>query len=272
MQRFLFILSTPFSGSTLLHNLIGSSPNVASLPREGQHVEEASALMRGPHWDPGFEIPWSDVKSIWLKHWDTSLPILVEKSPPNLLRARAIESVFTPASFIVMIRNPYAFCEGINRRGFDLVSGARRWLMCAEFQIRNIQTLKHVTWFTYESLTESPTTARAQLLEFLPELGALSLDSVETFSILGREKSIRNMNRIKIDRLSADDIRAINDVLSEHQSSLEFFGYKLLEPSASRGLRSYRTKLACSVVRATRLGGLMPGPIVKSIEQLLLRI
>ena len=120
-NKYLFILCPPYSGSTLLNELISTSNNVSSNnnqgTREGQKLPSVKKIMfdHDDRWNIGLKYDWEFIKKEWLKHWDISKPILLEKSPPNLIRAFDIQSCFQPCYFICMIRNPYAFCEGFIR-------------------------------------------------------------------------------------------------------------------------------------------------------------
>src|SRR5204863_5837347 len=44
----------------------------------------------------------------WKKFWDLGQPVLLEKSPPNLLRTRFLQALFPESSFVVLIRDPVA--------------------------------------------------------------------------------------------------------------------------------------------------------------------
>jgi hypothetical protein len=47
----------------------------------------------------------------WARYWDLSAPILVEKSPMNMLRTRFLDTLFPEmASFAVVIRHPFGAC------------------------------------------------------------------------------------------------------------------------------------------------------------------
>lgn len=252
---YVFILSPPFTGSTVLENVIGSSPNVSQLPSEGQFVGEAETVMRGRHWDPNYEVPWNDVRGEWEKRWNLEKPLLLEKSPPNVLRAPAIERTFEPVYFVAMIGDPYAFCEGCRRRNneYDLRGSAELWLRCAYHQRRNVQELENVIWFTYEEFTERTDTILGDVQEFVPGLEDLSQTVSGTFSVLGRNESeIRNINRVKKRRLSRQSYEAINDVLSEHEEILHHFGYSILRPGPTHALNRYRMRFATVLVRAAR--------------------
>ncbi len=209
--------------------------------------------MRDGAWDPSKQFPWPDIKEKWEQVWDMSKPILLEKSPPNLVRALEIQQAFEPAYFIAIIRDPYAFCEGRRRRHKSKIAqSAEFWVKCANYQLRNIKELDRVTYFRYEDFAGEPERARAQILAFMPEL--LDLDVTRSFkarSVQGSgERKIYNFNREKMDRLSAADIRAINSVLKDNQEVMDFYRYAYVKPSLRQTLTAGRI---WAVTKATRL-------------------
>ncbi|MCG3119063.1 MAG: hypothetical protein ALAOOOJD_01391 [bacterium] len=226
-HEYLFVLCPPFSGSTVLWKLLGTSPAVSSLPYEGQALEGVREFMRTEPWNPGKRLPWLQIKATWEKHWDLHKPILLEKSPPNIARAFEIEKVFQPAAFVAMIRNPYAFCESHRRRlDHDVQISAGKWIAHAAYQIKNITGLKKLTHFTYERFTEQTPQIKKQILNFMPALQ--DIDITQSFAAHASDETIQNFNHEKIGRLRRTDIDRINAVLQEHEDVLKFFGYELI--------------------------------------------
>ena len=44
----------------------------------------------------------------WAPHWNLERPVLVEKSPPNLIRMRFLQALYPESTFIVVTRHPIA--------------------------------------------------------------------------------------------------------------------------------------------------------------------
>ena len=53
--------------------------------------------------------------------------MLLEKSPPNIIRTADIVNHFDPVKFVIMVRNPYAHAEGLMRRNNWTATRAARW-------------------------------------------------------------------------------------------------------------------------------------------------
>ena len=67
-HKYLFILSPPFCGSTLLNQLISTSKNVSCNnnigTREGQTLPEARNIMfENNRWDSNVSLPWERIKT-----------------------------------------------------------------------------------------------------------------------------------------------------------------------------------------------------------------
>jgi len=255
-KQYLFIPSPPYCGSTLLWEIVGTSPTVSSLPREGQAVEEVAHVMPGSTLlqNPDYEVPWAFVKERWEQKWDLSQPILLEKSPSNIHRAPEMQAHFEPASFIALMRDPYAFCEGWTRRkgSSEYQTAAQLWIRCAQSQRRNLEELKHALLVRYEDLTEQTETTLQNIVAFLPELRELQPSSECTFTVMGPQETTRNVNPVKIQRLTPGDIRQINSVLSDHRDLMAFFDYRLRKASDQSFLRAWNVRITSTAVRGLR--------------------
>ena len=231
MSSYLFVLCPPYSGSTLLWKLLSTSDNVSSLPLEGQSLRELKTLMRDKPWDATQVLPWPQIKAVWETYWDQKKTVLLEKSPPNLIRVDDILIHFQPVKFIVMVRNPYAHCEGLIRRnGWKLKRAANFSMMCLRTQLENARRLEDALVLTYESLVEDPDRACREIAAFMPELQDMnSAASFEVHSIDGTlDRPIIDLNTKKIASLTADMITSLNDVFMQHEQTFKDWGYDLL--------------------------------------------
>lgn len=242
MKTYLFVLCPAYSGSTLLWEILKTSPSTSSHPKEGQLLGGVKKIMRKEPWNPDKHFPWVEIKKQWEKVWDTNMPILLEKSPPNILRAFEIEQIFSPSYFIAMIRDPYAVCEGLrHRNGDEIENAARFWVLCAEHQRKNIEGLKRIIHITYEDLTDRPLQVGNQIVHFLPELQDLDIAKCFKIHSIWRRRGIHNFNRQKIDRLSTKDIHRINAVLKDHDDLMHFYGYKFIYPTINHSPMNFKS-------------------------------
>lgn len=238
-EKWVFILGCYNSGTTLLHDLISTHPDVGSMPREGQFFTDqlptgASAglprlwaLDAGRfHWtetsDPKVDL--ARLKRDWA--WYFKRPeskVLLEKTVLNAARSRWLQRVFPNAWFISIFRNPYAVCSGIVRKeGHEIEQAAEQWSESNRILLEDIPFLSHHIQLSYEQLTSNPSKALKDITRFL----GLSeyntrVDELE-FMIHGSKSSIRNMNEDAINRLSAHDRDVIHRICSETMKRLDY--------------------------------------------------
>jgi hypothetical protein len=210
---------------------------VSSLPLEGQFLPELKGVMREKPWDTSHQLPWPLIKEAWESHWDKSKPILLEKSPPNIIRTREILTHFQPVKFVLMVRNPYAQTEGLMRRNNWTAKRAANFsMMCLRTQLDNSRTLDDVLVLTYESLAQNPASACEKLIAFIPGLNDIDPNAnFEVHSIDGTlDRPITDLNARKIATLSTDDLSAMNEVFEQHRETIAAWDYDLMHPSANK--------------------------------------
>lgn len=171
MRSYIFLLSPPYCGSTLLYKLLSTSESVSCLPNEGQFIDEVKDIMRDSCWDSEKHMPWPYIKTVWHRYWDESKFYLVEKSPPNLVRSKLIEENFNQPLFIISVRNPYAHCEGLIRRrnGWDEKKAVEFCIFCLKEQMKNSQILKNTIVTTYEDFCDHPLDFFEDLSQIIPD-------------------------------------------------------------------------------------------------------
>jgi len=249
-SSWLFVVGVTNSGTTVLTRLLEQHPQISGLPKEGQFLSHA--LPRpddagdGRLWalnpqryrwaeadDPG---PAMRCMFDWSWHYTNAPAVLVEKSPPNLLRMRWLQANFAPARFIVISRNPYAACEGICRRRPDctIEQAAEQWRCAHEFMFEDLPHLQRVTRITYEQLCDEPMQTLRELETFL-ELGQPFEPSVieSTFTFRPseyRNTKLTNYNMRSIERLTEDEIATITNVAGQMMDKL---GYEPIERPAA---------------------------------------
>ena len=234
--QYLFVLSPPYCGSTMLTQLLSSSNNVSCNnylgTREGQLLPGVKHFMfKKDRWNPEVKYPWQKVKKIWLRYWDYSKPIFLDKSIPNIMRVDDIQRVFRPIKYICMVRNPYAQVEGIIRRNRqDAKSAAEFAIKCLRFQSKN-KFRNNSLFFTYEELCENGEEVLQRMIKFVPELSDININikfSSHNFKTK-RKMRMTNLNSEKISKISDSDLRIINTVFRKDKDLLSSFNYKIIE-------------------------------------------
>ncbi|MFL2573085.1 MAG: sulfotransferase family protein [Flavobacteriales bacterium] len=235
-NQYLFILSPPFCGSTLLTEILSSSKNVSCNNniglKEGQHLPQVHKLLfTEDRWDPNKEIDWIRIKNIWHKYWDRSKEILLEKSPPNICRAENINQVFENSKYICLTRNPYAQIQSnIRRYQTDILDATKKYITYLNFQKDNLEKLENSLLISYEELTDNPNQTKEKIVGFLAELNDININlKFNAHNMLEKkEMGITNLNQKSIDSLSNDQIQSINSILAKEKDLLDFFNYTII--------------------------------------------
>jgi hypothetical protein len=245
MNAYVFILCPPYSGSTLLWKLISTSDAVSSLPKEGQFLPEVRKVMRRDPWNSSVQLPWEEIKEVWDRYWDQNKPLLLEKSPPHIIRTAEIIKHFNPVYFLLMVRNPYAHCESLMRRNkIKAEEAAEFTVFCMRQQAENATHLKNTLIFTYEELVQNPKLISQKIQTFIPQIGNLQYEQeFETRAINGiRPRKIIDLNQQKINNLSPNDLKKIEKILRRNRDIMEDWGYELYTPPSDHGLTFMKTR------------------------------
>jgi hypothetical protein len=245
MNSYVFLLCPPLSGSTVLWNLISTSNAVSSLPREGQFLPEVKEVMRQDPWNPDVKLPWKKIKEVWDGYWDQDKPLLVEKSPPHIIRASEIAEYFNPVYFLLMVRNPYAHCESFIRRHRNVKEAVEFTVRCLRQQAENADKLNNTLVFTYEELAGNPEIISRKIQSFIPQIGVLKHRQsfkVHSFDGAIERGIVDDLNKKKISNLSVNDLEQINKVLKRNSDVMDYWGYKYYEPSLQHAFTFLRTR------------------------------
>jgi len=237
----IFILGCNNSGTTLLAELLGAHPLVRTLPKEGQRITGAipnsATYGIGRVFSQRLDLfRWtedSDARCVprlrydWACRYTKGQGYLLEKSPPNTLRSRWLQRHFAPARFIVLVRHPYAVCEGITRRTkYSLDEAAVHWALVHRLLLEDVQRLEHCMTVRYEDLCERPAEHLSRLEKFLqlPEPFDPSLlgRHFKSHNIDGTPRHLQNLNDRSLQRLSRADLDTINARVREQAAAFEY--------------------------------------------------
>lgn len=241
-KKWVFILGCNNSGTTLLYKLLEKHPEITSFPTEGQFLTSVlpvpMTLDVGRLWTEkldSFRLTEKDdhfnrIKLIhdWMQHVkDKRAEIIIEKSPPNTIRARWLQSIFNKVYFIGIVRNGYAVSEGISRRkNVDIKRGGWHWVKSNELMIKDSKFLKNFILIRYEDLVKNPKNVVTSLLDFI---GASKKEYKHDFnsrlSIHNIEKKgsyIQNFNPKSINRISEDARKELAQVIEPLMKKLGY--------------------------------------------------
>ncbi|MEO1517013.1 MAG: sulfotransferase [Bacteroidota bacterium] len=233
-HRFVFVLCPTYCGSTLMQELLSTSPQVSANNvfgvREGLSLPQVRKLFDYRQlWTDGYEMPWLAIRAEWMKYWDRSRAILLEKSPSNILQMQPLAQYFAPSSFVLMVRHPYAHCESLIRRdGYTAEAAARFSLRCLHQQKKNLELDQSSLLIRYEDLVRQPLASARQLEAFLPKLSPLRIQGdFKAHNYKNKPLPITDLNKEKIQRLSQQQKATIDAILLPQEEILSYFSYSL---------------------------------------------
>ena len=243
-NKYLFILCPHYQGSTIILNLLNSSNKVSSFSHVNR-VGEGTALFKkaginnfkvwSSGYDPNYFLDYKKVKEAYDTEWDYSKPILIEKCPMLISRAKEIEEYFSKFGdvyFIISIRSPYSTDRYKNND----------WVKAALAQKKNIETLKNKIITTYEQLCLYPEKVIKKIQNRIPELNDLSLE-VKKIELKNNNNNNNKNNDIiknkriyeRTQKIHKDKVYRIvdkeskNNFLKNHKDLLKYFCYEYIE-------------------------------------------
>ena len=257
----LFVATLPNSGSTALASLLDSAPGAARLHPRGEAQWLVPELVApGTRWNPAAAVDLGLVRAVWLDRalalGPTAGPVagrrlVVEKSPPNLCRFRAVVGAFSdmPVHVVRFTRDPYAVCASWARR-YDPAKVAAVWdaplpaeggarPSCATLgdicgrRMAMLAALADISDadVAYENFADDPTAALAGLVTAIPALAGADPRAVVAVKDYAPQV-VRNMNADQVARLTAREIAAIGAGLRPYAAAVAALGYALRSPEA----------------------------------------
>lgn len=191
-RRLIFLAGLHRSGTSLLHRCLSDHPHISGFENtgafedEGQHLQTVYppaysfggpglfGFAEGAYLDERAPLATPEnahrLLSEWEPFWDTNKRMLVEKSPPNLIRTRFLQSLFPGSRFVVVLRHPIAVSYATQKWTPATVwiqTLLKHWLTCHERFERDRAHLDHVHVLRYEDFVASPERELNRIHRFL---------------------------------------------------------------------------------------------------------
>jgi len=258
-MKWIFIVGVNNSGTTPLHRIIGTHPDINTLARQGPGVNSNEGQFHTnkvpmPN-DYGVGRLWGlrpDIFHLTEQHdhdprilddWTAHLSKptcswVAEKSPPDTLRTRWLQKIVVEQTgeapyFVCIVRNGYAVAEGTRRRlhaelrkDIDISLAAKHWNDANRILLDDSEHLKHRALWKYEDIVADFDEFRGALAEFLDIDNAFSDDFTLTFNINRQQTTgLVDFNAESIARLTPDEIKKVSTAASP---MLEEYEYEVL--------------------------------------------
>ena len=245
-KKFIFISGLHRSGTSLLYKILKEQDAISGLSKtneledEGQHVQTVykPAYEFGGVGKFGFdinarlnensklinEINRKKLFNEWSRFWDLEKTILLEKSPPNIIRTRFLQKMFPNSYFINITRHPIATSiasKKWSKTSLDeLIS---HWIKCHEIFNEDKKMIRNIINIKYEDLINNNEEILAQLSKFLklnikiPKIEIRKGINDKYFKIwIKKSKSIFTKYRI-------------SKIIKKHNNDIEKFDYSLIK-------------------------------------------
>jgi hypothetical protein len=234
--------TTPLTSWLADHPAISRLKNTGVMEDEGQHLQNVYAAAQR-HGGPGrfafdaaarltdrSELVSADAAQellrAWSPYWDVSRQILLEKSPPNLIRMRFLRALFPRARFVMIVRHPVAVAMATQKWSRTTIASLVEHWVCAHAHLSaDAEAVGAVAVIRYEDLMLAPDATLAGLFRFLgvepcsaswPANADLNERYISQFDDVARSLA---------GRLRQGGIR-------RHEQAVAQFGYSLRDPHA----------------------------------------
>lgn len=189
-RKIAFVAGLHRSGTSLLFKALRDHPQISGLADtgiredEGQHLQPVypTAKVFGGPGEFGF-VPEAymdetsplvsaenaqQIFNAWSPYWDLSKDVLLEKSPPNLIRGRFLQALFPNAAFVVVLRHPLAVSFATRKwKKFNIDRLVEHWLVCYERFLSDKPLLNETMVLKYEDFVHKPVITLNEIYGFL---------------------------------------------------------------------------------------------------------
>jgi hypothetical protein len=189
-HQFVYIGGLHRSGTSTLfrclreHPLISGFNDTGATEEEGQHLQSVyppATAYGGPgrfgfspeaHLTEASHLVTDDNRlrlfEEWKTYWDLEKPVLLEKSPSNLIRTRFLQALFPNSYFVIVTRHPIAVSYATQKWSYtSLAELIEHWLVCHERFRQDEEHLRRLLVLRYEDFVEQPQTALGKIYSFL---------------------------------------------------------------------------------------------------------
>jgi hypothetical protein len=245
-KQFVFIGGLHRSGTSLIHECLRDHPEISGFKGTGVQEDEGQLLQSvypparafGGPGKFGFhprsnmdethdlvsEVSRERLFNEWGKYWNLERRILMEKSPPNLVRTRFLQALFPNSKFVIVLRHPIAVAYATKKWSHTSVTSLiDHSLRCYERFVADLPHLKNVYILRYEEFVASPQTALDQLTGFL------GVDRMALPRQVDGKINEKYFHRLELDCTRPVVGWYLRHALSRQERRTNAFGYSLIK-------------------------------------------
>lgn len=250
-RHWIFAAGCYNSGTTILREILGAHPEIASLPREGVRMTDAFPELEAKGWKRMWHrnaelaaLDGYDPASVaeramrdWAPWWARGADIFFEKSIVHGSWMPFLQDAFTDSRFVFVVRNGFCAAEGILRRArpgseaatilgretYPPAEAARQWVVSNEAWLRDQEKLKNAYEFRYETFVADPGRVVREMLDFVGADSEPFRDYGDGRIEMGdRPFTIRNENTASLARLDDNAHDEIAGVIAPTMTRLGY--------------------------------------------------
>ena len=187
---FVFLGGLHRSGTSILHRVLRAHPSVSGFSKtgvqqdEGQHLQTVFpsaiglggpgrfAFYTGSHLTEESACVSESNTGRLLREWgaylDLSKKVYIEKSPPNLLRARMLQALVPGSRFVFVVRHPLAVSLATQKWSkTSLVELLLHWFVAHSILASDLQYIDNALVLRYEDFVRKPELALEGICAFV---------------------------------------------------------------------------------------------------------
>lgn len=249
-KKVIFICGLHRSGTSILHEVLKKHDAISGFENtgvpedEGQHLqsifspakdyggagrfgffEEAKLTENSPLVNEKYQ---NKLMAEWANYWDLSKTLLIEKSPPNLIRTRFLQAMFPSTLFITVIRHPIAVAYATQQYKSSLFKHTKfsnynlvdHWVQSYERFWQDKPHLKNHFVIAYEELSSYPEACFNAISDFLG-VNIPYEDEIKNKNFKYFKKWEAGLNPLKLVLKKS--------IIRDFEKRVNFFGYSLKE-------------------------------------------
>jgi len=248
-HKLVFVGGLHRSGTTPMARCLSEHPQVSgfsdtgAIEDEGQHLQSVYPAAN-THGGPGRfalapeahlteESPLATEANAarlfeqWSPHWDLTRPVLVEKSPPNLVMSRFLQALYPDAYFVMVVRHPVVVTLSTKKwaRITSLKALMDNWFNAHETFEQDSAHLRRLTVVKYEDFVTKPVATLGALGDFLGLDGDIPSTSVQPHRSSTYEQTWRALAQHRMPWRSG----LYRRLCETYDARANHFGYSLLD-------------------------------------------
>lgn len=244
------------SGTTPLARCLAAHPDVSGFSGtgaqedEGQHLQDLippAGSFGGPGrfaLDPRSRLTESSslarpesaerLFARWMAYWDLSRPVLLEKSPPNMVRMRFLQHLFPNSSFVMVVRHPVVVALSTHkwapRTSYSKLFA--NWFAAHDILVKDAGHIRRLHVLKYEDLVRDPATALSGIADFIGVEQPIPHDSLQSGRSSGYAATWQSWTQSQ----APWHRRRVSRLKQRYAARVERYGYSLSDLETARPL------------------------------------